>query len=163
MTIVATQKNNELTSQEDPSLKKIESSHMEQHTMLFMGPIPPPNILNEYEQLLPGAANRILEMAENQVRHRHEIENKQIHIEMSQNQSNIELAKNTMSERKRGQLCAFIITMSSLMGGAILSYFGKPLAGSLFGGAGLASVLLVFYSNNIPWLKRKNNRPDNQK
>lgn len=163
MTIVTTQKNSSSIPHEDVALKKIESSHIKEHTMLFMGPIPPPSVLKEYEQLLPGAANRILEMAENQVKHRHEIENKQINIEISQNQSNIELAKKEMSERKRGQLCAFTITLSTLFCGAVLSYLNKPLAGTLFGGAGLASVLLVFYSKNIPWPKKKNNHPNNRK
>ena len=40
----------------------------------FQGPIPPPSVLEAYEKILPGAAERILKMAENQSTHRQEIE-----------------------------------------------------------------------------------------
>ena len=40
----------------------------------FEGPIPPPAVLEAYERLVPGAAERILKMAENQSNHRQEIE-----------------------------------------------------------------------------------------
>ena len=43
-------------------------------TEVWAGPIPPPEALQKYEDLVPGAANRILEMAEGQTAHRIQIE-----------------------------------------------------------------------------------------
>lgn len=40
----------------------------------FSGPIPPPEIMQGYENILKGSADRILSMAENQATHRMEIE-----------------------------------------------------------------------------------------
>lgn len=40
----------------------------------FHGPIPSPAVLEAYEKLVPGAAERILRMAENQANHRQTIE-----------------------------------------------------------------------------------------
>lgn len=40
----------------------------------FMGPLPPPEILRGYEDVLPGAADRILKMAETQASHRQGLE-----------------------------------------------------------------------------------------
>ena len=40
----------------------------------FQGPIPPPAVLESYERIVPGAAERILKMAENQAAHRQDIE-----------------------------------------------------------------------------------------
>ena len=40
----------------------------------FSGPIPPPNIIKGYEEVLPGSADRILAMAEKQSNHRQEME-----------------------------------------------------------------------------------------
>lgn len=40
------------------------------YTEAFSGPIPPPNLLERYEAITPGAADRILTMAENQSKHR---------------------------------------------------------------------------------------------
>ena len=46
-------------------------THLEAH---FSGPIPPPNTLEKYEEVLPGSANRILKMAESQAQHRQNLE-----------------------------------------------------------------------------------------
>ena len=40
----------------------------------FRGPIPPPEIISGYEAIIPGAADRILAMAEKQSQHRQEME-----------------------------------------------------------------------------------------
>lgn len=40
----------------------------------WTGPLPPPGALREYEQLLPGAGERIVALAERQVAHRHMLE-----------------------------------------------------------------------------------------
>ncbi len=40
------------------------------------GPIPPPSMMEQYERTLPGSADRILKMAENQSEHRQWIEKK---------------------------------------------------------------------------------------
>lgn len=39
----------------------------------FSGPIPPPAILHQYDAVIPGAAERILKMAEEQSKHRQEL------------------------------------------------------------------------------------------
>lgn len=45
----------------------------EQQT-LFAGPLPPPSILEHYNRIVPGAAERILVMAEQQSQHRRSLE-----------------------------------------------------------------------------------------
>ncbi len=40
----------------------------------FSGPLPRPEDLKKYDDILPGAAERIISMAENESRHRHESE-----------------------------------------------------------------------------------------
>ena len=42
----------------------------------FTGPIPPPSMMEQYEKTLPGSADRILNMAENQSEHRQSLEKK---------------------------------------------------------------------------------------
>ncbi len=49
----------------------------------FSGPLPPPNHLEQYERILPGAAERILKMAEDQSLHRRNLETKVIHSGVS--------------------------------------------------------------------------------
>lgn len=47
-------------------------------TELYSGPIPPPRAMKEYETILPGAADRIISMAEKQQMHRMELEKQAI-------------------------------------------------------------------------------------
>jgi len=44
----------------------------------FSGPLPHPQILEKYNEVVPDAAERIIAMAENQSKHRQELETKAI-------------------------------------------------------------------------------------
>lgn len=61
----------------------------------FSGPIPPPEALEKYEQIQPGAADRILKMAEKQMEHRMSLENRVIGGQVQQG--------------KRGQIFGFVL------------------------------------------------------
>ena len=51
------------------------SSLVHQHTEVsFSGPLPPPGVLEGYERVLPGSAERIFTMAEKQLEHRLHLE-----------------------------------------------------------------------------------------
>ncbi|MDE6052372.1 MAG: DUF2335 domain-containing protein [Lachnospiraceae bacterium] len=54
---------------------------MRQVVSEFSGPLPPPNIIKGYEDILPGSAERILAMAEKQSEHRQFMERKMIATE----------------------------------------------------------------------------------
>lgn len=91
------------------------------HRELFVGPLPPPSILQGYEQACQGAANRIIKMAENQSQHRQTLEDKVI-------SSNIKNERTAM-------FLSFTITCGFAIIGAGLLFFDKQVAGyiSLFG------------------------------
>ena len=40
----------------------------------FVGPVPPPDLLRQYEEISPGFADRLIQMAEAQQNHRHQLE-----------------------------------------------------------------------------------------
>src|SRR5438552_14400200 len=42
----------------------------------FSGPIPSPETLSQYDKIVPGAANRIIQMAETQAEHRRQLEDR---------------------------------------------------------------------------------------
>ncbi len=46
----------------------------------FSGPLPHPEILAKYENVFPGAAERIFQMAENQANHRRSMEKDSLHF-----------------------------------------------------------------------------------
>ena len=55
--------------------RTITRQHIETTTS-WTGPIPPPDALERYESILPGAADRILSMSEGQIEHRIQLEKK---------------------------------------------------------------------------------------
>lgn len=58
-----------------PNHPNKKTNHQKDHSLVvqataFSGPLPPPQVLAQYESILPGSANRILSMAEKQSEHR---------------------------------------------------------------------------------------------
>jgi len=91
----------------------------------FSGPLPPPDALERYNEVLPGAAERIIAMAESQHAHRQSSEKHVIH-------SNI-------SAQKLGTVLGFIVAMTVVVGGMFLVHEGKS-------GEGLAAILTALAS-----------------
>lgn len=107
------------------------------------GPLPHPEILDGYEKVLPGSADRILKMAEKQQDHRTSIENKLVNAE---NQS-----------RLLGLGAGFLIAMFGLAGSVYLGSNGKTWASGILSGGTLAGLVTVFVkgSNNNNQEKEK--------
>jgi uncharacterized membrane protein len=81
----------------------------------WSGPLPQPEALERYNQIVPGAAERIIQMAETQHKHRLEIETNVVN-------SNI-------AAQKRGTILGFIVAMTAILGGVFLVYIGKEASG----------------------------------
>jgi hypothetical protein len=88
---------------------------------LFSGPIPPPDLLDRYNQMIPDGANRILKMAENQSTHRQFIEKWAI------------VGGTILSYI--GVLCAAVIAIGALYIGSDLIKSGHVIPGSVLGGS----------------------------
>lgn len=55
-------------------LRAVAAFGQQTTTEVYRGPIPPPELLKQYDAVVPGAADRILQMAERQSAHRQRIE-----------------------------------------------------------------------------------------
>jgi uncharacterized membrane protein len=96
----------------------------------FSGPIPPPETLAHYNEVLPGSAEKILGWAESQTRHRQDLESRVIDSDIA--------------NLKRGQIFAFTLGVAGIAVGAWLIYLGKELQGTVFGGGTLVTLALAF-------------------
>ncbi|MBI2551871.1 DUF2335 domain-containing protein [Candidatus Uhrbacteria bacterium] len=97
---------------------------------LHVGPLPKPQDFEYYERVLPGAAQRILAMAEQQSMHRRKQENRVILGD---------LIKSAV-----GLLFGFLIGMASIIGGIWLVYQGKSVTGGFISFTGVAALTSVF-------------------
>lgn len=102
----------------------------------FSGPIPHPELLQGYESVKPGFAERIVVMAEEQQKHRFDCEDKMV--------------KGTVSESKRGQWMAFIIAILFLIGSIALGLLGHDWLGGVIGGGTLIALVTVFVTGRKP-------------
>jgi uncharacterized membrane protein len=82
-------------------------------TESYEGPIPHPSIIKGYEDVLPGAADRILKMAEGQSLHRRKLESRVVLFDVAQSYS--------------GLILMFLIVSGALYGAYDLINKGKDV------------------------------------
>jgi uncharacterized membrane protein len=99
------------------------------------GPLPSPDVMAGYDKIVPGAANRIIAMAEGQHAHRQAMEKQSLDLDG-------EAMRRGYSESRWGQVCAFIVVISVVTAGAAIVAFKDVVYGSaILGGIGVASIV----------------------
>jgi uncharacterized membrane protein len=81
----------------------------------FIGPIPPPEVLTKYNEALPNAAERIVAMAESQLRHRQNLETRVI--------------ESNCKAQQRGPVYGLIVCLAAIGGGVYLIHSGQQASG----------------------------------
>lgn len=94
------------------------------------GPLPPAREFANYDKALPGAAERILAMAEKEQGHRHGIEK--------------DLIRREIGFKSRGQLFAFLGLLVMLAAVLAMAIMGHAAAGASLGAAVIGGVVAVF-------------------
>jgi uncharacterized membrane protein len=116
------------------------------HVSQYSGPIPPPELLQSYEEILPGSADRILAVFENQTAHRINMESTVIRGDNSRSWA--------------GLACGLIVSLAAMAVSAFAIHNGAALAGTLLAGGSLSSLVGVFvYGTKI----RKEERQGRQR
>jgi len=116
---------------QNPNKSQISTTEIVQQES-FSGPIPSPDILARYDQIIPNAAERILTMAENDAQHQRDIEMLAIKCQASEN--------------RRGQYFGVGVTALAFVASSFALYLGHPTAAAVIGGTtvvGLATAFVV--------------------
>jgi uncharacterized membrane protein len=119
----------------------------------FSGPLPPPAILEQYDKINPGLADRIVRMAETEADHRRQIEKRAL-------DADIQIAGKEYTERRIGQFLGFGIGVAALFIGAYVATHGQPLAGGFIGTGGVVGLVTAFIYGRRA---EKTDTPDNKK
>lgn len=109
-----------------PRDRQVELTKIEQ----FSGPLPPPTILEQYNKVVPGAAERILKMAEEQSAHRRSLEQKVI--------------SSDVLNAKLGMLFGFIIGLVAILAGVYIVVIDKNNQGYFLSLGAIAALVGVF-------------------
>ena len=91
----------------------------------FVGPLPDPEHLKRYDEILPGAAERIFGSWERQSKHRQRLE-------------------------ARAQWFALTIALAAIFVGGLCAYFDQPFVGAGIAIAGVASVSVTALIRLLP-------------
>jgi uncharacterized membrane protein len=111
-----------------------------QHT-LYQGIIPQSSEFKEYEHTLPGAADRILSLAEKQNRHRQKLELKAINTGVFQSVA--------------GTLIGFAVSISCIVASVILALNGRETTASIIGGTTVIGLATTFVLGQKPQDKKQ--------
>lgn len=112
----------------------------------FSGPLPHPAILAKYEEILPGAADRIIKMAEEQSKHRQFLENKVI--------------SSGVINSKLGLIFGLIIGLAGIIASVILGIYGQPLLSGIIGIGSIGSLVGTFIYGSQQSRKEREGRKD---
>ncbi|WP_188512639.1 DUF2335 domain-containing protein [Blastomonas aquatica] len=93
----------------------------------FSGPIAHPRHLKEYEAICPGAADRIISMAEGNLAHAQDIQTLAIQADID--------------DAKAGRLYGFLALMALIIAAGVSAFLGNELMASAFLGAGVLGVV----------------------
>jgi uncharacterized membrane protein len=94
------------------------------------GGLPPPELLAEYEKVVPGSAQRILDAFEKQSEHRRVME--------------VKAQEAQIADTRRGQIFGLIIGLTAILIGSATAIYGSELAGGFIGGGGVIGLVSVF-------------------
>lgn len=113
-----------------PSQEQDPALVFQSRSSSFSGPIPPPQLLAQYNEIIPNGAERIMVMAERQSAHRESLEAMVI--------------TGNVASQTRGSYFAFIICMTALIFGFILILSGRNAVGLAAIISALAGVAATF-------------------
>lgn len=124
-----------------PSAPPSASSTLVTREERYSGPLPHPNLLRAFNDIIPNGAERIMQDYETQAAHRRELESLVI--------------KSDIRRADMGLYLGFAIGIVFSVGGLVLLYTGKSLEGF----AALGSVVLTFFiSYGVQLIKRQAER-----
>ncbi|MDR3089188.1 MAG: DUF2335 domain-containing protein [Desulfobulbaceae bacterium] len=119
--------------------RRISSGHkmvvaqMTQH----LGPLPHPDIFAQYNQIVPGAAERILAMAEANAEHTRTLEREALSAQIHDNLQNHQ-------EKRAGQWMAFSLVILAFVVAMFALKSGYPIAAGIIFGTTIVAILSAF-------------------
>ncbi len=101
-----------------------------QQLEISQGPLPHPEVFGQYDQILPGSAERLLRLVEQEAEHRRAMETQQLRSEII--------------ETRIGQFMAFLIGIFTIVAGSYTALHGAQVPGAFIGSGGVIGLVTVF-------------------
>lgn len=138
-----------------PSVSGKPVSVTTHNTQVFQGPLPPPEILARFDQIVPGAAERIIRLAETEVAHRQEQERSATQANITAQKRQLDIAelqvKLVHGSDRLGQALGFLVSAACLAASVYLGLNGQPWLAAVLASLPLAAIIRA--------LRERGNRP----
>lgn len=130
-----------------PKEKQVELRRIVTMAMSFQGPLPPPELLAQYGEIIPNGAERIMALLEKQTNHRISIEAQLVHARVS--------------TTSKGQLIAACLSVFFGLIAAFLGYTGHDILAGSIGVTTIVGLAVVFVLGKEPGQHRppKDDKP----
>ena len=118
---------------------RIHVNHVQAST--FSGPLPPPDIMEGYNNIVPNAAERIITVFESEVKHRHDLERAQVDDEK---QDRIRAHRLILL----GQVMGFILAVAFIVSGTFLIFHDKQVSGTIVSTTAMLGIIAAFLNSH---------------
>ena len=122
---------------EDHTERELDTNARNSKVMVaswFAGPIPPPEVLAQYDKYVPGLSEKLINNFLEESNHRREMER--------------DAAKNDIILSRRGQIFALIAVVICVIVGGLVAWHGQPLAGGTIATGTIVAVVTVFITGH---------------
>ena len=121
------------------------------------GPLPPPKILEGYEKICPGFADRIFKMAEEEGEHRRKMHEKALNADIEINNKSLHIEGR---EIFIGQFLAFFIATIITLCGSYVTLKGFQVSGTIISSTGAVGLVTAFIVGRTGEQNKKSKRDD---
>lgn len=104
---------------------------------VYYGPLPPPDDLKAYSEIVPDAAERMLAMAEKQAHHRQEMERRQLELDRVGTLT-------SLRHERWGLVCGTVCVLALIAAALWIAWLGNTNAAAILGTGTLAGVATAF-------------------
>lgn len=118
----------EIDNLPDEEKNKVIASVTQEYS--YSGILPHPILLKQFDDVLPGTAERIIAMTEKEGEHRRNLEK--------------EIVNSEFKTQKMGIIFGFMIALIGIVGSVVLAFYDKIIASTVLGGSTLVSLVSVF-------------------
>jgi uncharacterized membrane protein len=119
----------------------------EVHSEQYSGPLPPPRLLKEFEEAVPGSAGKILDNWRDEGLHRRQ-------LEKDESQSARDGLLTQLSYQARGQWCALTVALAGFGLAGYALQTGNPAAAAVISVTNLTGIVTIFLTGVAKRKKR---------
>jgi uncharacterized membrane protein len=103
----------------------------------FSGPLPPPELLRQYQEIMPNLPEIIVQRMMAEMTHRQDIERRQMTMCEGWATGDLQL-------QRRGQLFGFVLGFVGIAGGLGVAAFVSPAGGAVVSSISLTAIVIAF-------------------